>query len=166
MTGPPIDYLKQAGPAGIGGRLRRLSERLDGDARRIYAEAGIAFEQRWLGVLDLLSGGAPLTVGEIAASLGISHPSVSQTRQSLARAGMIAWERDSGDARRRRLRLTSKGAALVERLRPIWTVLDEAAIELDREAGGATAALQKLEEALQRGSVYERAARRLKAEGG
>jgi DNA-binding MarR family transcriptional regulator len=165
MPDPPVDYLKQAGAAGIGGRLRRLSERLDADARRVYAEAGIAFEQRWLGVLDLLSAGAPLTVGEIAASLGISHPSVSQTRQSLAKAGLIAWERDPGDARRRRLRLTAAGAALVERLRPIWAVLDEAAIELDREAGGVTGALQKLEDALQRGSIHARAARRLKTGG-
>src|SRR5688572_29276331 len=94
------DYVRAAGPAALGARLRRLSSALDGDARRIYADFGIAFEQRWLGVLDLLSSQGPLTVGELATSLGISHPSVSQTRDSLAKAGLIAWEEDADDRRR------------------------------------------------------------------
>lgn len=156
------DYVTEAGPSAIGARLRRLSAALDADARRLYADNGIAFEQRWLGLLDLLSSHGPLTVGELAASLGISHPSVSQSRQSLAQAGLIAWEKDERDLRRRRLRLTREGKALVERLRPIWRALDDAAVELDRDADHATAALARLEAALRTRSIYERAKERLR----
>jgi MarR family transcriptional regulator, organic hydroperoxide resistance regulator len=156
------DYVKEAGPAALGARLRRLSHEVDGDARRLYAEFGIAFEQRWLGLLDLLSSHGPLTVGELAAALGISHPSVSQSRQSLAKAGLIAWEADAKDQRRRKLRLTEEGAALVARLAPLWQALDEAAIGVDREAGSIVAALARLEDVLRAKPLYERVRERLR----
>lgn len=162
MAGDLPDYVKEAGPAAIGARLRRLSNEVDGDARRIYADLGIDFEQRWLGLLDLLSNHGPLTVGELAGSLGISHPSVSQSRQSLASAGLIAWEKDGKDRRRRKLRLTEEGRALVARLEPVWKALDEAAAEIDREAGAAVAALERLEDALRAKSVYDRVRERLR----
>lgn len=155
------DYVAEAGPAAIGARLRRLSAWVDGDARRLYADFGVAFEQRWLGLLDLLAQHGPLTVGELAGALGISHPSVSQSRQSLARAGLIDWEADSADQRRRKLRLTGAGRALVARLGPLWTALDEAAVEIDREAGEVVAALARLEAVLRERSIYERVAARL-----
>ena len=159
------DYAELAGAAGIGARLRRLSAALDADARRVYADFGVEFEQRWLGLLDLLSGHGSLTVGELAQSLGISHPSVSQARDSLAKAGLIAWDTDERDRRRRRLRLTEQGAALVARLRPLWQALDEAAIALDRDAGGVVDALRALEEALRRRPLYERVSALLDGSG-
>ena len=155
------DYVAEAGPAAIGARLRRLSGLLDGDARRLYAEFGVAFEQRWLGLLDLLASHGPLTVGELAASLGISHPSVSQSRQSLAKAGLVDWKADDGDQRRRKLRLTKEGRALVRRLQPLWGALDEAAIEIDREAGHILTALEALERVLRARPLYERVKARL-----
>lgn len=157
----PPDYVRDGGAAAIGARLRRLSERVDGEARRLHANAGLKFEQRWLGVLDLLSGHGPMAVGELALSLGISHPSVSQTRQSLAKAGLIAWESDGEDGRRRLLRLTGEGERLVRRLRPLWLALDSAAIELESEAGGVLAALERLEAALGRRSLYDRVSERI-----
>ena len=155
------DYVGDAGPAALGARLRRLSAAVDADARRVYADFGVDFEQRWLGLLDLLSSHGALTVGELAASLGISHPSVSQSRDSLAKAGLVAWETDAGDRRRRKLRLTADGAALVRRLRPLWAALDVAATELDREAGGVVDTLETLEQALRRRPLYERVRDRL-----
>ena len=165
MADPDLpDYAETAGAAAIGARLRRLSAAVDADARRLYAEFGVDFEQRWLGILDLLSSHGPLTVGQLATSLGVSHPSVSQSRESLLKAGLIDWEADELDRRRRRLRLTRAGEALVRRLRPLWGALDQAAIELDRDAGHVVAALKALEQALQADSLYARASRIMAAE--
>lgn len=150
------DYVAEAGKAAIGARLRRLSNWVDTDARKLYADQGVAFEQRWLGILDLLSSHEPLTVGELAAALGISHPSVSESRQSLVKAGLVALETDAKDQRRRALRLTAAGRALVERLQPLWAAFDEVAIEIDGEAGNVQAALEKLETVLRAKSFYER----------
>lgn len=153
------------GGAAIGADLRRLSERIDREANQVYAQLGIAFEQRWMGVLDLLVLRGPLSVSQLARELGISHPSVSQTRSSLLAAGLVADRPDPSDGRRRSLHLTAQGEALVSRLLPIWAALDRAGLELDAEAGDAVVALDRLEAALDRQSIGERVARAL-AEGG
>ena len=159
--GATPDYVRDAGAAAIGARLRRLSERLDGEARRLYAEAGVSFEQRWLGILDLLSERGPMSVGDLSVALGISHPSVSQSRQSLAKAGLIQWQADAEDGRRRLLSLSRAGEDLVARLRPLWAALDEAAVELEAEAGEVLPALERLEQALAQRSLSDRVRSRL-----
>jgi MarR family transcriptional regulator, organic hydroperoxide resistance regulator len=115
-----MDYVRGLAGAGIGARLRRLSESIDGDAARVYAALGIEFEQRWLGVLNQLALNGPATVGELASTLRITHVSVSQTRHSLERAGLVDSQADATDARRRRLVLTAAGRRLVRRLQPLW----------------------------------------------
>jgi DNA-binding MarR family transcriptional regulator len=159
----PESYTTRAGAAAIGARLRRLSERIDRDAGRLYAEIGVDFEQRWFGVLNLLSLFGPLSVGELAAALEVSHVAVSQVRQALTTAGLITWEADVRDGRRRALRLTDEGLAMVERLTPPWRALAEAAVELDREADAVLAALDRLERALTRRSLLDRARDKLAA---
>ena len=52
--------------------------------------------------------------------------------------------------------LTAAGGQLVDKLRPIWTAFDEAARELNAEADDAVAALNRLEDALQRQSIFDR----------
>ncbi|MDC0722172.1 MarR family winged helix-turn-helix transcriptional regulator [Nannocystis bainbridge] len=158
----PQDFTREGGSTMIGARLRRLSERIDGDAGRIYAESGIAFEQRWMAPMRLLSLHGPLSVREIAAALGISHASVSQARLSLHKARLISWTTDPTDARSRKLHLTASGRRMVERLAPIWSALMAAAIELDAEAEGTVAALERLDRALQRSSLYDRASAHLR----
>jgi MarR family transcriptional regulator, organic hydroperoxide resistance regulator len=160
LPGSP-DYFKIAGAAGLGGRLRRLSERIDREAGRIYKEMGVVFEQRWLGVLDLLSLHGALTVGELADALGVSHVAVSQVRGALAARGLIDFKPHSTDGRKRALYLTPQGKALVARLRPLWTMLDEVAVELNLEAGNVLQALDRLERALDHESLTDRTARRI-----
>lgn len=162
----PSDYTSSQGAAAIGGRLRRLSERIDHDATRLYAENGFRFEQRWFGVLNQLVLSGPMSVGELAAALGISHASVSQTRQSLEKAGLTSREPDRHDARSHKLHLTRAGQKLAGRLTPLWDVLNEVAVELNEEAGDVVAALEALEAALNRLSLYERVVERLAAHPG
>jgi DNA-binding MarR family transcriptional regulator len=150
------DYGRSLGGAAIGARLRRLSERIDRDANRIYAQLGITFEQRWMGVLDLIARRGPMSVNELAATLAISHPSVSQTRRSLTSAGFLAERPDPADGRRRILRLTAKGKALVEQLSPVWAALEAAGHQINAEAQDAVSSLDRLDEALDRRSLFER----------
>jgi DNA-binding MarR family transcriptional regulator len=150
------DFVGKMGSAAIGARLRRLSAMIDADAARVYAAHGVHFEQRWFGVLNQLTLADTLGVRELAMALGISHASVSETRHSLETAGLVESEPDPEDARRRRLRLSSSGKALVAELTPLWGAFDEAARGLDDEAGGVLEALAALETALVRRSLYDR----------
>lgn len=158
---PPSDFSKGSGAAAIGARLRRLSERIDRDAARLYQESGEAFEQRWYGVVQLLSRQDALSVGDLSAALGVSHASISQIRDGLAKAGLIAWEIDAKNARLRRLRLTPKGRDVAARLAPLWAALNAAAIALNDEAADALAAIERLEAALAGTSLYDRVRARL-----
>jgi DNA-binding MarR family transcriptional regulator len=144
------------GGAVIGAHLRRLSERIDSDANRVYAQLGVAFEQRWMGVLDLFVRRGPMSVNEIARELKISHPSVSQTRSSLMASRLVAERTDPADGRRRILYLTEEGKRLVDRLKPAWAALEQAGQALNAEAGDVMTLLENLEAALERQSILDR----------
>jgi DNA-binding MarR family transcriptional regulator len=156
-----VDYTRQYGPAAIGARLRRLSESIDEDAGRIYVDLGIDFQQRWVGILEQLHNRGAQPVGELAASLGIRHSSVSQTRRSLEEAGLVESEVDPQDGRSRLLRLSGSGKELVRRLQPLWKILNATSLELDQEADHVIAALDRLDRALERLSLYDRVRQKL-----
>ncbi len=140
----------------IAAHFRRLSERLDRDANQVYSQLGVPFEQRWMGLLDLLVRCGPRSVSEIAHDLNISHPSVSQTRSSLIASKLLAEHADPNDGRRRVLYLTAKGERLIERLKPVWAALEQAGQELNEEAGNIVVLLRRLETALDRQSILDR----------
>lgn len=150
------DHNDGLGGAAIGAVLRRISERIDRDANQVYARLGVTFEQRWMGVLDLLARQGPLSVKDLARNLRISHPSVSQTRSSLLAAGLVAERLDPADGRRRALYLTAEGQTLVETLLPVWAALDQVGRALNAEAGDAVSVLTGLEEAMDRRSILDR----------
>jgi DNA-binding MarR family transcriptional regulator len=151
------DLVAAYGSAGVGARLRRLSERIDREARAVYKHAGVDFEQRWVGVLILLMERGAVTVGELAEALGITQPSVSQTLRSLQAAKLVSARADPSDPRRRIQRLTEAGLQLVEKARPVWEALMEAARDLDREGIDIVTPLAQIERELDKKSLYERA---------
>jgi MarR family transcriptional regulator, organic hydroperoxide resistance regulator len=150
------DYSRDAGGGALGARLRRLSEQMDRDATRVYAARGIAFEQRWFGPLNQIVLNGPLTVGEIAERLRITHVSVSQAARSLEAAGFVASRSDTADGRRRVISLTPKGLAQVRELAPLWAAFEKTAAALDKEAGGIVSILTRLDDALARMSLFDR----------
>jgi DNA-binding MarR family transcriptional regulator len=152
----PVDIPRRLGAAAVGGRLRRLSERIDEDCARIYAEHGIDFEQRWLTVMYVLALEGPQSVGRLAAMIGISHASISESRKSLQKAGLVLAETDTKDARTVHLRLSAKGKRLFERVRPVMEVLMRVSVEANEEAGRPLEALDRMEAALNRQSLYDR----------
>jgi DNA-binding MarR family transcriptional regulator len=155
------DYSRSAGGAALGARLRRLSERLDRDSTRVYAARGLRFEQRWFGILNQIAINGPMTVGEIASALRITHASVSQARRSLEEAGLITALSDDADARRRPIALSAQGIELVTELTPLWQTFDQIATELNAESGDVVALLDRLEDALDARSLFDRIADRL-----
>jgi DNA-binding MarR family transcriptional regulator len=151
-----VDYTKSVGGAALGARLRRLSEAIDRDATRVYTTLGVRFEQRWFGVLNQLKVNGPMTVSELAGALRITQASVSQTRQSLENADIVATEVHPSDARQRHLVLTRNGKTLIRRLQPLWDAMDAAALEVNDAAGDVVASLDRLETVLARQSMFDR----------
>ncbi len=125
---------------------------------------GETFEQRWFGVLNQLALQGPLSIGELAKIIGVTHVSISQTCRSLAEAGHVTFAADSGDKRRRARAPDGQGPRADGASQP----------DLGRARGGgvraecrsprdAVAALDRLEAALNRRSLFERATAMLHA---
>ena len=66
---PARDAVRAYGAAALGGRLRRLSDRIDREAKALYEERGVAFEQRWFPVFNCLRSGEPMSVTDLADRL-------------------------------------------------------------------------------------------------
>lgn len=71
-------------------------------------------------ILDHLDEREPVTLLELAQHMGVTSSTMSLHVERLARRGYVLHERDSRDARRLRLRISSAGV----RIREVKSVLD------------------------------------------
>jgi DNA-binding MarR family transcriptional regulator len=117
------DLIQQKGSAAFGTRLRRLSERLDREVEAIYRARGVVFQPRWFPVVILLAEEGEASVGELAATIGITHAAISQVRSELVGAGLIRVKTDKTDKRRQLLTLSPKGWRYAEELTPLWLAI-------------------------------------------
>ncbi|MBN9686445.1 MULTISPECIES: MarR family winged helix-turn-helix transcriptional regulator [unclassified Corallococcus] len=144
-----MDDVAKQGTGAFGSRLRRVVERMDRDVHAIYQAAGVRFEPRWYAVFTSLRDHGPLTVGELAERLGVTHAAVSQVRTALERERLITGEADPVDGRRQRLKLTAHGRKTAAKLAPLWAAIQTAATALLEEgAPQLLAELNGLERAL------------------
>jgi DNA-binding MarR family transcriptional regulator len=143
MTRPLHDY----GPLLMASRLRKVSEALYAGVDEIYRAHGVPLPSRCFPILFLLRDCGRLGISEIAASLGQTHPAVSQmSRKLLAHEVVEEWT-DPLDERRRLLGLSRAGERLMKRLEPVWQAIAAAVQALD-DAHPISASLTSLDAAL------------------
>lgn len=124
MTGSSAD--------GLGTRLRRLLELLDGDLQSTYTDAGLDYRPRYTPVMKALSDGRALTIKAIARQSSVSHSAASQTVSLMLAAGLLDPSVGS-DARERRLSMTPRALAMLPALEAYWAATAQAAEELEAE---------------------------------
>ncbi len=83
------------------------------DFRGFMEETGLSFSQ--ISVLMRLKHGGSSGVSEIGDQLGVTNAAASQAVDRLVQMGMIERTEDPEDRRAKRLVLTDKGLALVDR---------------------------------------------------
>ncbi|MFH9296649.1 MarR family winged helix-turn-helix transcriptional regulator [Streptomyces sp. NPDC017520] len=100
---------------------------------QVYIERGIAgVRPRFVYPLIRLAHTGPLTIRELAKSLGRSHSATSQTVAAMRDAGLVTSE-PGPDARTRRIDLTDRGRSLVPFLEAEWRATHSTVAELDGE---------------------------------
>ncbi len=151
------NVIRQLGALALASRLRRLGERLQRDASRIYREQRLEFEARWFPVAYLLSREPPMSVTAVADALGMTHPAVNQIATQMVRRGLLISRKDKDDERRRLLSLAPKGRQVVGELQPLWDAVEECTRRLIREAGGdLLSGIAAIEKSLDRREMYDR----------
>lgn len=114
-----MDVIKELGPAFLGSRLKRLSERLQSGAVRITADAGLQVQPSHMPILAALEG-APLTIGQLVLAMGISQPGVTRSVGQLVELGLVR-SRHGADQRQRSISLTKEGRRVLARAKlQVW----------------------------------------------
>lgn len=156
-------------PTAVPGRwdsLHSLLRRLDDEIGADYTDRGVeGVRTRFVYPLIRLAHTGPLSIRELAESLGRTHSAMSQTVTAMRREGLV--ETASGeDARTRRVTLTDRSRALVPLLEAEWRATEESVAEIDDELPYAlSTVVEDLERVLARRSLRERLVARLDAAG-
>lgn len=150
------DVIARLGGVYLGSRLKRLAERLQGDAAQIIQAAGVSAQPGQMPLLTALEAGA-MTVGQLAEAVGSSQPGVTRAIGQLAALELVKTEQGS-DLRQRLVSLTPAGQAAMNRARmQVWPGVG---LAVDEMCGGETAALlallERVETALDEASMVAR----------
>jgi DNA-binding MarR family transcriptional regulator len=125
------DILHDLGPLFLGSRLKRLSDRFQGDATKILREEGLGIQPAQFPLLAAVDRYGPMTVNEAALALGVSQPAVTRTAASLVEAGLLTETRSDRDLRQKALSLSAAGRVLMARAKAtLWPRVHAAVTDL------------------------------------
>ncbi|RCG15497.1 MarR family transcriptional regulator [Streptomyces reniochalinae] len=130
---------------------------MDAEIEQVYLARGIkGVRPRFAYPLVRLAHTGPLTIRELAESLGRSHSAISQTVAAMRREGLVTSE-PGPDARTRRVDLTERGRSLVPFIEAEWRATHATVAELDAELPHPlTTVVEELRRALERRSMRQR----------
>src|SRR3954469_20416834 len=101
-----MNVINESGILAVSTRLQRLADQIRKDGLLIYKANGIDFEPKWFPVIYTLHQKSTLSVVEIAAEIGYSHPSTISLLKELEKKKLIRSKKDKSDERKRLLTLT------------------------------------------------------------
>jgi N-acetylglutamate synthase-like GNAT family acetyltransferase/DNA-binding MarR family transcriptional regulator len=114
------DFIKELGLLSIVTRLKRLSDIMIHDGRKLYKELGMDIEPNWYVIFRLLKQNGEMTITEIAENIGFAHPSVISIVNKMIKAGYLNEKKCGLDSRKRLLSLTSKATEKMPEFENVW----------------------------------------------
>ena len=167
---PPRDQTAKAGddPTEVS-RWRpvfRLLSDMDDEIARVYADNGIDdLKPSWVLEIVRLHTRGPMTIAELARSVGRTHSALSQKVAAMRAAGWL--ETTAGrDARSKKVALTPKAERVAALLAAEWRATEAAIAELEAELPyPLSQAAEDIRAALARKSFHARITERLAAGG-
>jgi DNA-binding MarR family transcriptional regulator len=155
------DIVEIKGYLTLGSRFKRIGERLQADATRIFKAEGVEVPSALWPTLATLDRHGELTIGALAESLGIAQPGATRNVAQLEKLGLVRRRADARDQRLKAVTLTEEGAGLVRRSEQIvWPRIVSAVAEIcDGLDGPLLSQLAVLERELARKPLDQRARR-------
>lgn len=153
------DLVRDFGYLTLGSRFKRIGERMQADVQRLTAARGVELHGALWTMLGAIDRDGPLTVGELAQSLGIAQPGVTRSLAQLEARGLVRPLRSDTDQRVKRVALTEQGQTLVDHAkREIWPLVTRAVADIcDGLDGPILEQLALIEDALARQPLDQRA---------
>ena len=153
------DLISESGYLFLATRMKRLAERMQSDALKIFARNGFQHvTPAHIPILYGLDEEDGLTVSELVMRFGISQPAITRSVTGMQAEGLVVSEPAPEDQRQKVLSLSPKGRALVESLkRTAWVEITEAAENIcDGLEGSMLDQLEQLETRLSAEPLTER----------
>jgi DNA-binding MarR family transcriptional regulator/N-acetylglutamate synthase-like GNAT family acetyltransferase len=133
------DALADLGFLFLGSRMKRLAERMQADATKIFEAAGHGrLLPAFNATMATLDRHGEATIGEIADLIGVSQPAITRTIAGMIEAGLVTNDAHESDQRIKIIRLTDKSRRMAAHLKStVWRQIAEAARDLSADAGCA-----------------------------
>ncbi|MBI3511257.1 MAG: MarR family transcriptional regulator [Bacteroidetes bacterium] len=144
------------GPLAVAARLQRLADTIRRDGVLVYKEHGIDFEPKWFPVVYVLHKKGAMSVVDLAAEVGIAHPSLIQLVKELEAKKLVRSSSDKSDGRRRVLALTPKAHTLVRKMQPVWKKISAAVTQMVKTENNLMKAMEECEDRLKTESFFSR----------
>ncbi|MGI5287783.1 MarR family winged helix-turn-helix transcriptional regulator [Nonomuraea polychroma] len=142
--------------------LRLLQASMDADIARIYSDKRIkGLKPSFVLELLRLHARGPMTISELAESVGRTHSALSQKVAAMREGG---WVRTvpGDDARSKKVTLTDKARGVVGRLAAEWRATEAAIAEIEAEIPyPLSRVVADIEQVLARKSFHDRIAEKL-----
>ncbi|RYY20895.1 MAG: MarR family transcriptional regulator [Chitinophagaceae bacterium] len=151
-----MNVIDASGILAVSTRLQRLSDRIRKEVALIYQENKIDFQPKWFPVIYTLHHKPVLSVVELAAEIGYSHPSTISLLKELEKEKLIRSKKDKSDTRKRMIVLTEAGKNLVSKMQPVWEIMTKALTELTDTTNNLMKAIEEVETQLDQKSFLER----------
>ena len=114
-------------------RVFRLLSGMDDEIARIYAENGIkGLKTSWVMEIIRLHARGPMTIADLARSVGRTHSAMSQKVAAMHAAGWVKTT-PGPDARSKNVTLTAKAEKIVPRLAAEWRATEASVAEIEAE---------------------------------
>jgi DNA-binding MarR family transcriptional regulator len=128
-------FIIDLGPAFMARRLKALSDQFVDDIQVFLAERGLKAPARGLSALMLFEQCPGSAVTQLAEKLGFSHPLLINMLSQLEKLGLVRFEADSADRRRRLVYLTREGEGEVRHIRAAMPAITAAYASIGADAG-------------------------------
>jgi len=124
------DFIKELGYKALDSRLKRISDRIAHDIRKLYKEINVDVEPNWYLIFMLLQKQEKVSISYIAEHLGYAHPSVVVIVKKMAEKGYLKTENDKVDKRKQIITLTAKANKLMPKLEILWNSCETAILDI------------------------------------
>ncbi|WP_428740720.1 MarR family winged helix-turn-helix transcriptional regulator [Tenacibaculum sp.] len=150
------DFIKELGYKALDSRLKRISDRISHDIRKVYKEFEIDVEPNWYLIFMLLQKKENVSMSDIAAKLGYSHPSIVVIVKKMTEKGYLKTEQDKTDKRKQVISLTDKANELIPELKKFWNSCENAILNMINNDLSILSYLDKIDLELQKTSFHYR----------
>ena len=151
-----MNVIDEIGVLAVSTRMQRLADQIRKDGLLIYKASNIDFEPKWFPVIYSLYRKSVMSVVELAAEIGYSHPSTISLLKELEKKKLIRSKKDKTDERKRLLLLTEKGEELIRQMQPVWKVMTEALVALTETQNNIMKAIEEVEQKMAEQSFFQR----------